>query len=171
MKVNNEDIDKVLNKLIASTRSPRGRYLAENSWKQLEARMRKHRSLRRLWLRVASAAAVVVLCVASWAAYNAIFPSAPKPVPASADTHIVAPLMKHETLEFRQQPLQEIVRQLSKRFHTKISIEDESLKNYRMTATFQDGEDLTQILDLLKYAAGNFTYTQTNETIIITKLN
>lgn len=171
MKVNNEDIDKVLNKLIASTRSPRGRYLAENSWQKLEARMRKHRSLRRLWLRAASAAAVVVLCVASWAAYYAIFPSAPKPAPAPVDTHIEAPLMKHEVLEFRQQPLQEIVHQLSERFHTKISIEDESLKNYRMTATFQDGEDLTQILDLLKYAAGNFTYTQTNETIIITKLN
>lgn len=171
MKVNNEDIDKVLNKLIASTRSPRGRYLAENSWKQLEARIHRHRSLRRFWLRAASAAAVVVLCVASWAAYNVLFPTAPKPAPAPADTHIVAPLVHHDTLVFRQQPLQEIVRQLSERFHTKISIEDESLKNYRMTATFQDGEDLKQILDLLKYAAGNFTYTQTNETIIITKLN
>lgn len=171
MKVNNEDIDKVLNKLIASTRSPRGRYLAENSWQKLEARMRKHRSLRRLWLRAASTAAVVVLCVASWAAYYAIFPSALKPAPTPTDTHIVAPLMKHETLEFRQQPLQEIVLQLSDRFHTKITIEDESLKKYRMTATFQDGEDLAQILDLLKNAAGNFTYTQTNETIIITKLN
>lgn len=171
MKVNNEDIDKVLNKLIASTRSPRGRYLAENSWKQLEARMHKHRSLRRLWLRAASAAAVVVLCVASWAAYYAIFPTAPQPAKAPADTHIIAPPMQHNALEFHQQPLQEIVRQLSGRFHTKITIEDESLKDYRMTATFQDGENLTQILDLLKIAAGNFTYTQTNETITITKLN
>lgn len=36
MKVNNENFDKVLNKLVASTRSPRGRFTAENSggcWK------------------------------------------------------------------------------------------------------------------------------------------
>lgn len=171
MKTENEDIDKVLNRLIASTRSPRGRYSAADSWKQLQTRMRKHRSLRRLWMRTASAAAVVVLCVASWAAYNALIPTAPSPAPTPANTQIAAPLVQHEVFEFRQQPLQEIARQLSATFNTEISIEDDSLKNYRMTATFQNGEDLTQILDLLKNAAGNFTYKKTNKTIIITKLN
>lgn len=39
MKVNNENFDKVLNKLVASTRSPRGRFTAENSWKLLESRL------------------------------------------------------------------------------------------------------------------------------------
>ena len=170
MKIENEDIDKVLNRLIASTHSPRGRYSAADSWKQLQARMRKHRSLRRLWMRTASAAAVVVLCVASWAAYNALIPTAPKSTPTPANTQIAAPL-HHEVFEFRQQPLQEIARQLSATFNTEISIEDDSLKNYRMTATFQNGENLTQILDLLKNAAGNFTYKKTNKTIIITKLN
>lgn len=171
MKVNNENIDKVLNKLIASTRSPRGRYSAENSWKQLEMRMQKRRSLRKLWLRVASAAAVVVFCVASWAAYNAIYPTTHKSAPMPAETEAKAPIVRRDILIFHQQTLEEITRQLSKTFHTEIKIEDDSLKNYRMTATFQDGEDLTQILDLLKNAAGNFTYKQTNKTIIITKLN
>lgn len=170
MKIENEDIDKVLNRLIASTHSPRGRYSAADSWKQLQARMRKHRSLRRLWMRTASAAAVVVLCVASWAAYNVLTPTAPKSAPMPANTQTAAPL-HHEVFEFRQQPLQEIARQLSATFNTEISIEDDSLKNYRMTATFQNGENLTQILDLLKNAAGNFTYKKTNKTIIITKLN
>ena len=41
MKVNNENFDKVLNKLVASTRSPRGRFTAENSWRLLESRLLK----------------------------------------------------------------------------------------------------------------------------------
>lgn len=44
MKVNNENFDKVLNKLVASTRSPRGRFTAENSWRLLESRLLKCRS-------------------------------------------------------------------------------------------------------------------------------
>lgn len=171
MKVENEDIDRVLDKLIAATHSPRGEYSAENSWKHLQARMRKHRSLRRLWLRVSSAAAaVVVLCLASWAAYYTLSLTAPKSVPVPEETHVAAPAPQARiVLEFRQQPLQEIARELSKTFRTEIRIEDEGLKNYRMTATFQNNENLTQILDLLKNAAGNFTYTKNNQTIVITK--
>ena len=63
MKVNNENFDKVLNKLVASTRSPRGRFTAENSWRLLESRLLKRRSMKRFWMRTASAAAVVLLCV------------------------------------------------------------------------------------------------------------
>ena len=40
-----------------------------------------------------------------------------------------------------------------------------------MTGTFDTDEELTEILDLLKGAAGNFDYTETNNTIIITKPN
>ena len=47
MKVNNENFDKVLNKLVASTRSPRGRFTAENSWRLLESRLLKRRSMKR----------------------------------------------------------------------------------------------------------------------------
>lgn len=56
MKVNNENFDKVLNKLVASTRSPRGRFTAENSWRLLESRLLKRRSMKRFWMRTASAA-------------------------------------------------------------------------------------------------------------------
>lgn len=49
MKVNNENFDKVLNKLVASTRSPRGRFTAENSWRLLESRLLKRRSMKRFW--------------------------------------------------------------------------------------------------------------------------
>lgn len=78
MKVNNENFDKVLNKLVASTRSPRGRFTAENSWRLLESRLLKRRSMKRFWMRTASAAAVVLLCVTSWAAYQFLYVAPPR---------------------------------------------------------------------------------------------
>ena len=166
MKVNNENFDKVLNKLVASTRSPRGRFTAENSWRLLESRLLKRRSMKRFWMRTASAAAVVLLCVTSWAAYQFLYVAPPEAIHTTEETQVI-----HSVLTFDQQPLQEIVRQLSETFRTDIRIEGDSLKNYHMTATFREGESLTEILDLLK-DAGNFTYKKENNTIILTtKLN
>lgn len=292
MKVNNNDIDKVLNKLIASTRSPRGRFTAENSWKLLEKQLFARRNRRLLWMRVASAAAVVLLCMAGWLAYEAWRPAPMLMVSTLAETRTVvlpdqtevtlnrystlsyperfkekrrkvhlqgeayfevakdaehpfivkaeavkvqvlgthfnveaypgdaevrttllegsvavslkgenqrlvlapnesaiynkekgtliqeaAPGAKNEILWrkgiilFDQLPLHEIVRQLSNAFQTDIRIDDPQLQNYRMTATFDANEDLTQILDLLKNA-GNFNYKKENNTITLTtKLN
>lgn len=292
MKVNNNDIDKVLNKLIASTRSPRGRFTAQNSWKLLEKQLFARRNRRLLWMRVASAAAVVLLCVAGWLAYEAWRPAPMLMVSTLAETRTVvlpdhtkvtlnrystlsyperfkekrrkvhlqgeayfevardakhpfivkaeavrvkvlgthfnveaypgdaevrttllegsvavslkgenqrlvlapnesavynkekrtlvqeaAPGAKNEILWrkgiilFDQLPLHEIVRQLSNAFQTDIRIDDPQLQNYRMTATFDTSEDLTQILDLLKNA-GNFNYKKENNTITLTtKLN
>lgn len=89
MKVNNNDIDKVLNKLIASTRSPRGRFTAENSWKLLEKQLFARRNRRLLWMRVASAAAVVLLCMAGWLAYEAWRPAPMLMVSTLAETRTV----------------------------------------------------------------------------------
>lgn len=168
MKVTHENFDKVLNRLVSSTRSPRGRFAADNSWKLLEARLLKQRSIRRLWMRAASAAAVVLLCVTSWAAYHYLYVAPPR---QAVPTETVHPAKETETarsiLTFEQQPLQEIARQLSATFHTEIRIADDSLKAYRMTATFREGESLTEILDLLK-EAGHFTYQEENNTIILT---
>lgn len=172
MKVSNENFDKVPNKLAASTRSPRGRFTAENSWKLLESRLLKRRSMKRFWMRAASAAAVVLLCVTSWAAYQFLY-VAPQREAIPAETVHAAEETRtiHGALTFDQQPLEEIVRQLSETFRTDIRIEGDSLKNYHMTATFREGESLTEILDLLK-DAGNFTYKKENNTIILTtKLN
>lgn len=158
MKVNNENFDKVLNKLVASTRSPRGRFTAENSWKLLESRLLKRRSMKRFWMRTASAAAVVLLCVTSWAAYQFLYVAPQREaIPTEAVHTTEETQVIHSVLTFDQQPLQEIVRQLSETFRTDIRIEGDSLKNYHMTATFREGESLTEILDLLK-EAGNFTY-------------
>lgn len=167
----NEDLDKVLNKLIASTRSPRGRFSAEKSWKLLQSKLIARRTKRRFWLRVASSAAVVLLCVASWATFRALQPTIVQPEPSRTEIPVAMQPHRPDTLFFSQQPLQEIVRQLSEAYRIDIRIDDDNLRNYRMTGTFSTDEDLKQILDLLKNAAGNFTYTRDNKTIIITKLN
>ena len=166
------NFDKVLNKLVASTRSPRGRFTAENSWRLLESRLLKRRSMKRFWMRTASAAAVVLLCVTSWAAYQFLYVAPQREaIPTEAIHTTEETQVIHSVLTFDQQPLQEIVRQLSETFRTDIRIEGDSLKNYHMTATFREGESLTEILDLLK-DAGNFTYKKENNTIILTtKLN
>lgn len=167
----NEDLDKVLNKLIASTRSPRGRFSAERSWILLQSKLTARHTKRRLWLRAASSAAVVLLCVASWATYRALQPITNQPEPSHVEVPVTMQPHRPDTLFFSQQPLQEIVRQLSEAYRIEIRIDDDSLRNYRMTGTFSTDEDLKAILDLLKNAAGNFTYKKDNKTIIITKLN
>ena len=70
-----DPFDNLLDRLARSTRSPRGKYSAENSWKILENRIfaHAHRQRRfRLWLT--GAAATVLLCIAGWTAYEALRP-------------------------------------------------------------------------------------------------
>lgn len=171
MKISNKDFDKVLNKLVTSTRSPRGHFSAESSWNLLETKILARKKRRIFWLRMTSSAAVVLLCLASWAAYHALNPEPAKPEPIKQQASPAKPEHRKGIIYFQQQPLQEIVRQLSEIFHKEIIINDDDLCNYRMTGTFDTDEELTEILDLLKGAAGNFDYTETNNTIIITKPN
>ncbi|WP_300813999.1 FecR domain-containing protein [uncultured Bacteroides sp.] len=71
----NDPFDNLLDRLARSTRSPRGRYSAENSWKILEERvfLKAHRR-RRLYRWLGGAAAAVLLFVAGWTAYEALRP-------------------------------------------------------------------------------------------------
>ena len=62
---------------------------------------------------------------------------------------------------------QEIARELSNSFGATIHIADTALQNYRITARFRNGEDLTTILSVL-HNAGYFDYSQNNKQIIIT---
>ena len=77
MKYTETEAEKILEKLIASTRSPRGRFSAEESYKLLERRLPalNKRTFRTRSIRIFSAAvAVILLCVMSWLAYNYIGP-------------------------------------------------------------------------------------------------
>ena len=77
---------------------------------------------------------------------------------------------RHGEFIFDDLPLQEIARELSNAFHVKIKITDEDIKDFRIRAHFTEGESLDQMLDLLQ-PAGNFSYSKTNDTILIHKLN
>lgn len=289
-----DPFETLLDRLAASTRSPRGRFSAARSWPLLQTRLKRRTLKRTLWMRVAGAAAVVLLCVAGWQAYEQLRPVEMMTVTAQAETRtVVLPdrtevvLNRHSTLtypkdfrrearrevtlqggayfkvtkdpshpfvvetgevqvqvlgthfnveayprdhevrttllegsvavslpgraqrlilvpneraiydktsgrlmqesvadaandinwsrgllNFRSQPLREIVRQLANAYQTDIRIADPTLAEYRLTATFDIGEGLTHILDLLQAAAG-FTYRQDkNQSIILqTKLN
>ena len=72
------NFDRLLEQLIASTRSPRGRFSAQASWPLLKQRLDATRKARKWrWLRPVSVAACIVLCLATgWMAWEAF-----KPVP------------------------------------------------------------------------------------------
>lgn len=89
MKNMEQDFEKILNKLVASTRSPRGKFSKANSWILLEKRLprlqRRILSLRTM----ASAAAVTVLCVLGWWAYYMFAPVPLQTVSTLAETRSI----------------------------------------------------------------------------------
>lgn len=89
MKYTETELEKTLNKLIASTRSPRGRFSAAASYPQLE-RMLKAHSRRLVFARTfATAAAVALLCLSVWTAYLYMQPVAMQTVSTLAETRTV----------------------------------------------------------------------------------
>ncbi len=84
-----KDYESLLKQLIASTRSPRGRYSAERTWPLLQARMRRSRLRHTLWKYAASAAAIAILCLAGWQVYEFTHQTELLEVTALADTRTV----------------------------------------------------------------------------------
>ena len=68
------DFNRILDRLIASTRSPRGRYSAQNTWPLLRRRLHAsylRRRRRTLWLRTAGAAAcLAIVLLGGWMAWQ-----------------------------------------------------------------------------------------------------
>ena len=89
MKYTETELEKTLNKLIASTRSPRGRFSAAASYPQLE-RMLKAHSRRLVLVRTSAAAAVALLCLSVWTAYLYMQPVAMQTVSTLAETRTVS---------------------------------------------------------------------------------
>ena len=288
MKYTDRELEDILNKLIASTRSPRGRFSAASSYPQLEKKLNFRN--RRLYLTrtFAAAAAVVLLCLSVWTAYLYMQPVSIQTVTTLAETRtILLPdgtsvtlnhysslsypkqfksdnrevelsgeayfevsknkkhpfIVQTETIDvqvlgthfnvdaypdnpdvkttlltgsvavsnknnsvhmvlkpnevaiynkveqkltckvlenagdeiswrhgefiFDDLPLQEIARELSNSFGTTIHITDSTLRNYRVTARFRNGEDLETILSVL-HNAGYFNYSRNTQQITIT---
>ncbi|RHJ84314.1 FecR family protein [Parabacteroides sp. AM08-6] len=75
MEPTHDDIDKILDELTSSTRSPRGRFSASNSWKLLEKRINPSNKKRQLWRIASSIAASILLCLAGWYTYDKLWPA------------------------------------------------------------------------------------------------
>ncbi len=83
-----EEFEKILEKLVASTRSPKGRFSREESWKILESRLYRLRN-RRLPLRLMQVAAAAVCCVLGWWTYEWLAPVPQVTVSTLAETRTV----------------------------------------------------------------------------------
>lgn len=89
MKYTDTELEQILNKLVASTRSPRGRFSAESAYPQLEKRLNSHRRRLTIVRSLAAAAAVVLLCVSVWTAYLYWQPASIETVSTLAETRVV----------------------------------------------------------------------------------
>ena len=63
MKYTDTELEEILNKLVASTRSPRGRFSATASYPELEKRLKSHTRRLTLIRTFSAAAAVALLCL------------------------------------------------------------------------------------------------------------
>ena len=66
MKFTDTELEEILNKLVASTRSPRGRFSATASYPELEKRLKSHTRRLTLIRTFSAAAAVALLCLSVW---------------------------------------------------------------------------------------------------------
>ncbi len=63
MKYTDTELEEILNKLAASTRSPRGRFSATANYPELEKRLKSHTRRLTLIRTFSAAAAVALLCL------------------------------------------------------------------------------------------------------------
>ena len=89
MKYTDRELEEILNKLIASTRSPRGRFSAAASYPQLEKKLKFHHHRLYPVRTFAAAAAVVLLCLSVWAAYLYMQPASIQTVTTLAETRTI----------------------------------------------------------------------------------
>lgn len=89
MKYTDRELDRLLEKLIASTRSPRGKFSAAASYQILEKRLPRP-ALRLFSLRTLSAvAAIALLCFIGWNTYCYLKPAALQTISTLADTRTI----------------------------------------------------------------------------------
>ena len=90
MKYTDTELEEILNKLVASTRSPRGRFSATASYPELEKRLKSHTRRLTLIRTFSAAAAVALLCLSVWTAYLYMQPVTIQTVSTLAETRTVS---------------------------------------------------------------------------------
>ena len=89
MKFTDTELEEILNKLVASTRSPRGRFSATASYPELEKRLKSYTRRLTLIRTFSAAAAVALLCLSVWTAYLYMQPAAIQTISTLAETRTV----------------------------------------------------------------------------------
>ncbi len=89
MKYTDTELEEILNKLVASTRSPRGRFSAAASYSELEKRLKSHTRRLTLIRTFSAAAAVALLCLSVWTAYLYMQPLTIQTISTLAETRTV----------------------------------------------------------------------------------
>lgn len=89
IKYTDTELEELLNKLVASTRSPRGRFSATASYPELEKRLKSHTRRLTLVRTFSVAAAVVLLCLSVWTAYLYMEPVSIQTVSTLAKTQTI----------------------------------------------------------------------------------
>ncbi len=86
MKHTDTELEKILNKLIDSTRSPKGRFSAISSYPLLEKKLSRHTRYLTLTRTFSGVAAALLLCISIWAAFQYIQSSMIQTVSTLAET-------------------------------------------------------------------------------------
>lgn len=89
MKYTDRELEEILNKLIASTRSPRGRFSAAAGYPELEKKLKSHTRRLTLIRTFSTAAAVLLLCLSTWTVYLYMQPVSIETVSTLAETRTV----------------------------------------------------------------------------------
>lgn len=89
MKYTDRELEEILNKLIISTRSPRGRFSAAAGYPELEKKLKSHSRHLTLIRTFSAAAAVLLLCLSAWTAYLYMQPVLIETVSTLAETRTV----------------------------------------------------------------------------------
>lgn len=89
MKYTDRELEEILNKLIASTRSPRGRFSAAAGYPELEKKLKSHTRRLTLIRTFSAAAAVFLLCLSTWTVYLYMQPVSIETVSTLAETRTV----------------------------------------------------------------------------------
>ena len=89
MKYTDRELEEILNKLIASTRSPRGCFSAAAGYPVLEKRLKSHTRCLTLIRTFSTAAAVFLLYLSAWTAYLYMQPASIETVSTLAETRTV----------------------------------------------------------------------------------
>lgn len=127
------------------THTPKGRYGAtDDNYAILKSRLDDQprevevKRQRTLWQKIAIAASVIIVSSISYAMIDAY----------------VLDMPRHKTLTYHEAPIGQIISDIEEAYDVRITVDDASRLDYRLTAEFSTDEELEDIIASLSTASG-----------------